>query len=336
VHLSISSSNKILLGKLITIIAGITLVILILEIILRLYGIQPNIRDDKKLWAFTKNRLDIVNILQSNKIITLIGSSRIQHAINVKKMSELTNSNTFQLGISGSQSLPMLMHLVNDPSYNGIIIYDLVPFIFFNKKFDITTRQQDWIKYYFEQKFIEQLEYKLLLLFYNNLAIFSSTKQDIISDLLNHTTKEEIKLRMKEVTVNEFRSARANFSLINASEREKTLVNNLRKISTQYSSKRLGLKYKLVSDLVKKQRKKGGDVIFVRLPSNGLVRKFEQEVFPKKKFYQPFLQNINANAIHFEDYPKLKKFICPDGSHLDMSDKDEFTQELSTLILDNI
>ena len=83
---------------------------------------------------------------------------------------------------------------------------------------------------------------------------------------------------------------------------------------------------------VDKIREKGGQVIFLRLPSTGQLREMENTFTPRPHFWDRILKTTGAPGIHFEDYAKLKDFDCPEWSHLNRKDASEFTKRLTPIL----
>lgn len=83
---------------------------------------------------------------------------------------------------------------------------------------------------------------------------------------------------------------------------------------------------------VEKIRKKGGKMIFLRLPSTGQLREMENTFTPRQHFWDRILETTGAPGVHFEDYAKLKDFDCPEWSHLNRNDASEFTKPLIPIL----
>jgi len=81
--------------------------------------------------------------------------------------------------------------------------------------------------------------------------------------------------------------------------------------------------------LVDKLRARGGKIVFVRLPVSGGLKQLEDQTTPRAKIWEPLLQRTTAPGIHFEDYPELAGFNCPEWSHLSAGDSVEFTKRLA-------
>jgi hypothetical protein len=83
-----------------------------------------------------------------------------------------------------------------------------------------------------------------------------------------------------------------------------------------------------VNDLVDRIQQRGGQVIFVRMPTDKLIWKFDNKSYPRDEFWDIFASNTSAATIHFRDYADLQGQDLPDGSHIDQRDKKHFTGNL--------
>jgi hypothetical protein len=78
---------------------------------------------------------------------------------------------------------------------------------------------------------------------------------------------------------------------------------------------------------IAKIRSRGGRVLFMRMPSDGEVWALEQKVFPREKYWERLLRETGAPGIHFQDYPVLARYHCPEWSHLTPADARTFTAD---------
>jgi hypothetical protein len=77
---------------------------------------------------------------------------------------------------------------------------------------------------------------------------------------------------------------------------------------------------------------RGGQVIWLRLPSSGAVRELEQARWPRQTYWDRLARRNPSFSIHCDDHPTLSGFTCPDGSHLDGPAADRFTRALIHLL----
>lgn len=79
-------------------------------------------------------------------------------------------------------------------------------------------------------------------------------------------------------------------------------------------------------------RARGGRVVFVRPPSAGHLRELERQFSPREVCWDGLLAVTGAPGIHFEDYPQLAGFDCPEWSHLTAADAVRYSQMLAPLL----
>ena len=89
------------------------------------------------------------------------------------------------------------------------------------------------------------------------------------------------------------------------------------------------------SALVEVLKAKGSRVYVLRLPSEGTVLDYERQQFPQDRFWNLMQRYINAQFIHFEDYPELEGYMSADGSHVDTENAREFTEQLALVLSTN-
>lgn len=53
-------------------------------------------------------------------------------------------------------------------------------------------------------------------------------------------------------------------------------------------------------------------------------------MWPIDRFWNPVMERLAVPAIHYQEFPELGNFEFPDGSHLDLRNKPEFTRRLFT------
>jgi hypothetical protein len=81
-----------------------------------------------------------------------------------------------------------------------------------------------------------------------------------------------------------------------------------------------------------KIKSRGGQVIFVRTPSSGELLAMEKMAFPRERFWDKLLAGTGCTGIHFEDYPSISKFECPEFSHLSVPQAVTFTKALINIL----
>jgi hypothetical protein len=87
-----------------------------------------------------------------------------------------------------------------------------------------------------------------------------------------------------------------------------------------------------VSAVVTILKVKNCRVIFLRLPSGDIVRDLEREMFPYARFWGYMQDKLDAEFIHYEDYPALQGYLSVDGSHIASENSAGFTRALANVI----
>jgi len=77
--------------------------------------------------------------------------------------------------------------------------------------------------------------------------------------------------------------------------------------------------------MISKIESRGGRVLFVAMPTSGMVREIDERNYPREQFWDRFVDIVGVPAVRSSDNPTLAGFTCPDGSHLDFRDRVQFT-----------
>ncbi|MBU0484984.1 MAG: hypothetical protein KKB30_10780 [Proteobacteria bacterium] len=335
------------------IIIAVTM-LLAVEIRLRGLGIEPNVRDSPELWAAQRE----LAAQLGNQAIIVVGDSRGQLDIDLPTLKEATGLTPVQLAIDGSWSLPVLADLAADPRITGTIIVDtsagkLIPQ-------SSRDRSHEWTEFY-QKKYrgllSPAIETRLKGFLQEKSALYSSMiPLDRLPGILfsnNKYSSTYLKTRSDRqrdgdyrlVKMPDFYVARVirhfggqqllknkyfrSFAEFDSSMREQIAGQPARdpgadqKLKSEYEGK---LSY--VHSLVKQIQARNGRIFFVRFPSDKLVWLIDDYRQPRWVFWDTFAQTTSATAVHFQDFPDLRKYSLPDGSHLDQRDKKSFTTAL--------
>jgi len=361
-----NSSNRFPLSStIVPFVAAVILSILILgaiEFRLRSLGLEPDVRDSPELWSAQRE----MAAKYGSKAIILVGDSRAQLDIDLQTLGDLTGLKPVQLAIDGSFFLPVLADLADDPRITGTIIVDasawkLIP----NKKRD---RAQEWPEFYHKKYrglFSPAIETKLKGFLQEKSVLYSSMfpLENLWSILTSGNKYSSIYLKTRKnrqrdadyrlVKMPDFYVSRVvrNFggqknlkkksfrslAEFTGSMEEQIAERYPRNDTTdQQGKKDFEEKLSYVNGLTDKIYGRNGRMFFVRFPSDKLIWLLDEHSLPRELYWDTFAHTTRATTIHFQDYPNLKKFSLPDGSHLDQRDKKSFTAALvETLSLRN-
>jgi hypothetical protein len=279
-----------------------------------------------------------------DKATVFIGSSRIKYDLDIPTWQAITGDHAIQLANVGSSPLPLLNDLADDPAFKGKLVIDVTEILFFNlapfvyktptENIDFYKKETPSQKFAFivnkalesQFQFIDKEEYSLNALL--GLAGIPNRKNvyafpdfpagftPVTFDRQCYMTDELVKdpKQIKRVT--------DVWQMLGKLSSEAPPITDAATDSIITS----------VSISVNKIKQRGGKVIFVRTPSSGPFLAMERAGFPREKFWNKLLAGTNCEGIHFEDYPAIAHFECPEFSHLDLQQARTFTKAFISIL----
>ena len=287
----------------------------------------PNFTDTPTLWHHTRSQLSENN----TNAIVILGSSRVQTGLdqNVLK-KELDLKDCVLLAKKGESPMNLLRHLALETKYKGIVLCGIAPHIAFKDQYTINNNQFQPTGATFQ-----------LIKNYKKWNVSFANKCDFYYEYLSHRYLASKNEQLNYHTL--LRNLRGKVPIIptnrilnlDRTSRIDYLAREIPKHPSWSRYKPIGQLDPLITQVSKwcnTIHKRGGQVIFIRMPSAEPYQSFEKQSFPKEKFWDKLTTIPNTKNIHFEEYESLKKFNCPDGSHLDMQDIKNFTKELTKIL----
>ena len=334
VHLSTSNSDERMRLKDWGRVWIISLIAIVLclgswEAFWRIRGFQPTVQDDWGIWAKVRRQA----VREGNQAIILVGASRIQAGLHPDTFEQVTGKRPLVLAIDGSSPVPVLENLAEDDRISGTVICSFTP-MFLGEDSDDFGRSKRWIRKYNEQKWSSRIETALSILVEQTFVFRYTGLQP--GQLLENIREKQwprpfyAPMRPDRYRAMDFSIADLDRILRGRIEREMEFQDK----SEPLPPEKFMEKVVRIDKFIQKIERRGGKVIFIRFPSTGMVRQLEQQAWPREKYWDVLAANTRAEAIHFEDYPSLSKFDCPDGSHLDVRDAAIFTRALAEILLD--
>jgi hypothetical protein len=299
------------------------------EIFWRSREFQPTIQDDWGIWAKVRRKA----VVREDKAVILIGASRIQAGVHPDVFEQVTGNRPLVLAIDGSNPIPVLKNLSEDQRITGTILCSFIP-MFLGEDLDDFGIARRWIRRYHEQKWSSRLETQLSILVERSFVFRYTGLQpnQLWENLLERQWPRPFyaPMRPDRYRAMDFSLTDPERILRGRIQREKEFQAK----ASPLSEERFMEKVSRIDQMVQKIENRGGRVIFLRLPSTGTVRLLEDQTWPRDKYWDVLAANTRAGAIHFEDYPSLSIFDCPDGSHLDVRDAVKFTRSLAEILLE--
>lgn len=296
------------------------------EMLCRRHGFRPMLSDDAKLWCWVRSGA----ARDGQRSVAILGSSRGQTDINTKTFARETGVHPAQLAIVGSSPVPVLADLADDPTFRGTVICEIFedyipPGPGINE--DSLTKPLEFAKAFHKQNVFDHFNFALERAAWGHLALRHPAldPRKVLKSFLHRAWPKP-----NYITINPDRSRPADFKLTKAKKQLKLRLSQASKLYENPSptEKDIERGAQQISALVKRVKQHGGEVIFVRFPTSGPLWQLTEKRFPKARYWDLFAREVGAPTVHFKDYPSLANFNCPDGSHLDKRDIDQFTTAL--------
>lgn len=282
----------------------------------------------------------------------------MQLDIDLPAIADATGLVPVQLAIDGAGPLPVLEHLSADPTVEGVV---LVEFSEANVLLeDADTPALHWLKQASPQNnnwlhpsshWEEWLGRQLT----SHMATFADGATPMLA-LTNRALQR--RATPQYLTTYPDRSRKADYSrvpmpkfmldraLIHAGiaktstlgmepdEIQNLLENTLRTIAPYEMDGVSEGRVDRYQEAVARIRSHGGRTVFVRLPTSGWIKKFDQARFPPELFGNQLFGDAAPHLLDSYAHIEWRRLQCPDGSHLDRRDVEEFSSSLGKALAD--
>jgi hypothetical protein len=309
------------------------------EIYLRTHGVPISYDDGKELWA--NKRADVY--MPSDKATVFIGSSRNKYDLDVKTWNDLTGESVVQLAIEGTNPLPIFDDLANDKKFKGKLMVDVTEGLFFSTSPGNISDPKEKIAYYKKRTPSERFSFEVNHLLETQLVFLDKGHYSLnaLLDLTRIPSRPGVFVEpIFPMEFDRVRFSRQDYMTpkfltdTNLQNQVKGIWNFFRSMSKEKPTD--GAKLDSILATVKadvdKIQARGGNVIFVRTPSSGPFLMGERMGFPREKYWERILSITGCKGIHFEDYPAVANFQCPEFSHLAPADAITWTTNLVDIL----
>jgi hypothetical protein len=302
--------------------AGLALLLLAgWEILWRAQGFRPALNDDARLWALARHRVRPDSTV-------LVGTSRMHAGVRPSTFEEVTGAHTVQLAISAGMSYPVLENLARDPTFRGTAVCEL-------SEIEITTGmttdlEKGFVAAYERETLAARGEASLLRWVQEHLALGLSrlALPAVLAGVIRGQLPDSS--AASSLFVGEDRTVSVDFSRRDLAQLRARVaswsVNQGPEVSPEEFVAR-ACRFEVLAEQIERR---GGRVVFVRMPVSGLLQEWLEKAYPKASYWDEFARRTHFQTVHFRDYPDLR-VECPDYSHLDMRDAPRFTEALASI-----
>jgi hypothetical protein len=321
--------------------AAITLIAAVAwEVRARAHGYRPTLNDTADLWAQRREA-----VRPDSTVI--IGDSRALFDLDLDQLEAGLGRRPVQLGIVGSCAFPILADLAADENFHGTVICSLLPTMFLVPAGPPLQKSITAIERYHRRTLAQKSGHYLGMLLEEHIAFLK--QEDLSLEALMkqlpipnrpgaggprmppyfQTMDRERRVRMADLCVQpgplQTRVKTGWLPLFTPPPPPSFVPIDA---FVAQVGQLIEARFKDTGAAVKKIRARGGQVVFVRFPFTGDLKKLEDKNTPRVGPWNRFLMETAAPGIYFEDYPELASFDCPEWSHLSGPDSVEFTKRL--------
>ena len=325
---------------------ALTLIIVFIagyETFWRTKGMPVSFNDDDALWAHKRNEI----YLPADQATVFIGSSRIKFDLDIPTWEKITGEKAIQLALVGTNPVPLLEDLASDDKFRGKLIVDVTEGLFFSLSPQNVASAEKGIKYFKNETPSQNFSNKVGYLLESNFVFLEENKY-AVNALLNDMALDNRPGVFAEPPfpkgfemTNYDRQTYMTDDFLNDSAEVKRMTDIWMFFASLSKKKPIDgdtLRQYLtrIKAAVDKLKGRGVKIVFVRTPASGPMEMGMKKGFPREKYWEQLLKLTGTPGIHYEDYPEISKFICPEWSHLKLSDAKIYTAQLCKILKQEI
>lgn len=330
-----SVGKRLLLHVFVAVFALLT----VMEIKARRDEYETNYPVSSDLWVAQWLELDD---LPSDQLV-VIGASRMQYGIVPDQWKSITGVKPYFLAWPGAPPLPVLKMLANRQSFNGTVLCGFAPSFSFSHRdgpfqqaiynnismiepsryslsFHASLAGSDFLLPRF--KCLNATAYSPIMQAYTNWPF--SNRDGLLIPLI--FPFDEVFTRQLEFKFHPDIENTLHVELISQIQ-----DSTLRQFAHAgpFDISEATVQYKAAVDAI---RSRGGNVIFLRAPSEGKFLSFETEHYPREQYYDRIVNETECFGIHFEDDPQLRDLPCVEDSHLNRENAGKYTRRVIEIL----
>ena len=288
-------------------------------------------------WAEERRKLDAPN--HGHRVI-LLGSSRMLWGADLDILEEELGSRPLQLAIAGTGPALMLQDIVENTTFDGLALIGVTPFLF--NRLDEGFSGKDALRWYEGASPSEHTGYRIhsVLSAYlgfldNGFTLFSLI--DHYSDLPeregvvdlnagewklgNHYDDRQTDMWAPVEVEGSFDNEQILAFWMDGLIREPETPERMEEMAQEA--------VEFFAPLVEELRGRGGDVVFIRMPSSGKYLDHDLATRYRELTWSRMAEGIDALWINTMDYGELSTELeIPEWSHLSRRSQDDFSRRI--------
>ena len=291
---------------------------------MRAVGLEAGDLDDgPSFWAEQRRGLDA-----DPGATAIVGDSRILYDTDLDRFQVLTGVRPVQLAIAGSGALPFLENLAAAPRYHGLVIIGIMDRAYFRGGAGLGGPALE--RYRFESPAV-RVSFLLHRAISRVLAFLDDKyRLNVLIRQLDEGWRPGVRLFPNETL----------WKLGSVYDDRQTYIYKRNETDRRFAAHQRSIWMRSfpalpIADLnetfektrvaVAKIRARGGEVVFVRPPSEPVLRALEEEKLSRAHGWDALLAHAQVRGIHFADDPAMQGLWLPEGSHLSRACATVFT-----------
>jgi hypothetical protein len=282
--------------------------------------------DNEALWADKRARV----YEPADKATVFIGSSRIKYDLDIATWRAITGKDAIQLSNVGSSPRAVLTDLANDPDFKGNLVIDITEGLFFSERAPYNAITNKKIAYFhhrtptqcFSFEVNHVLESQFFFLDQDNFSINAMMdnlpippRPGVFPGIYFPIGFTLADYDRQSVMTPEFVADTNQHNAVKG-----VWAYGMSQPFVPYSTGKMDSIFNSVKMDVDKIKARGGQVLFVRTPSDGMYRITESKYYPRDAYWDRLLAMTGCKGIYYADYPATANLHCVEWSHLKPSD----------------
>ncbi|HET8942688.1 MAG TPA: hypothetical protein VFN13_11960 [Rudaea sp.] len=295
----------------------------------RALGYHPNIRDSSQLWSIQRDRV----YATTKTPLVLLGASRIEFGVDTGLLARLLPKYLpVMLAQNAHYPLAVLRDLANDTDFHGVVICDIE-----SNGLTLAYRgmQQPLVDYYHTQWSPSWHLHRLLLTLWQKHAVVADPQLGVAATLLRlidgHAPPRQDYFRFYAD-----RSGDIDYSQTDVAAARRHFDDMVAKGTVPHALVSADVWLEDLAPVfawTRRIRARGGEVIFYRSPTSGVLPKAEAIMYPPEQYWNRFVAMSPAPVVDAAAITQLSAFKQPDDSHLDFRDKPAYTRALVDVLV---
>jgi len=320
------------------IVAALLLLMLVgWELQMRQLGLRPGDLDDgPDDWVHERRKVDA----GPRDSIVIIGDSRMLFGTDLDAFERMAGRRPIQLALPAANPQPFLRDLAEDPHFAGLLVIGTAENSFFRRG---GARQAAALDYLPRQSPSQRAGHEIKKFLSGHLAFLDSNYTLFtLIERRDWPDRPQVDSPYKEVwKLSESGPDRQTW-LWDRLGRDPVLRDHARGIWSQVY-KPTPVPQDIVERVmdeatadVAKIRARGGEVVWIRPPSSGLILERERSRYPRAQVWDRLLRETGSWGWYFEDDPAMRERTLPDWSHLARADRVPFTEAYVRAMLERV